>query len=199
MSNKVSIMDYKQSIVVLYDTHRIYHDKKPLNQSFDSIGNIKEKDQMIQEIWNRVSEFKPEIKNLFGKQHTLGFKYHINKLHLYYEEQVKLFELGHFNHIYRKLPGKGLLPEANFPEAKLTLKKIKKNKFIPFYNDLKLLQAIHDYDSDWCDWRMRDDEKLEKHLITSFNQSIHYELENRISELKFWKGLHGPEHDWKRK
>ena len=194
MSNKVSIMDYKQDIVVEYDAYRIYNDKTPLNQHLDTVGNIKEKDPMIQEMWNNVSWFKPEIKNLFGKQHTLGFKYRINKLHLYYEEQVKLFELGYFNHLYRKLPGESLALDAE-----LTLKKIKKNKFIPFYNDLKLLQAIHDYDSNWCDWRMMDDEKLEKHLITGFNQSIHYELENRISELKFWKGLHGLEHDWKRK
>jgi hypothetical protein len=172
MNKKVSIMDYKQ--IVVPETN--------FGADCYSVGNVKEKDDMIREMWNNVSWFKPEIKKLFGKQIKLGFKYHVNKLHVYYEEQVKLCELDYFNRLYKRFPQ----PPRS---AELKLKKINKNKFIPFYDDLKLLQALDDYDSDWCDWRMMDDEKLEKHLITGFNQSIHYELENRISELKVWKAL----------
>ena len=174
MNKQVSIMDYEQK---LYGHPNIKPD-------MSLVGNVTEKHDVIREIWNSVAWFKPESKNLFGKEHKLGLKYHINKLHLYFEEQVKLFELDYYNSMYKRFP-KNILPAS----LELKLKKVKKKKFITFYDDLKLLQAIDDHDSDWCNWRMMDDEKPEAHLITGFNQSIHYELENRISELKVWKTL----------
>jgi len=186
MNKKVSIMDYKQGVV---------HNQQNLNFTQDmSVGNIIDKDAMISEMWSRVSDFKPEIKNLFGREHRLGFKYHINKLHIYYEEQVKLFELGYYNTLYKRFP-KNILPA----EAKAKFKRVKRNKFIPFYDDLKLLEAIDLYDLDWCEWRMMDDEAPKEPLQTGLDTSIHYELEHRISELKFWDCLKGPEHDWRRK
>ena len=124
------------------------------------------RDDLINIIWDKVSWFEPQVKHLFGKELKLGLKYHINKLHKEYERNVFYFE------------------------DQLTYDKVSKNKrFIDFYDDLKLLETIYEYDQDWCSNRMMDEDPPAEPMQTGLNQSIYRELEHRISQLKFWRAF----------
>ena len=125
-----------------------------------SILNHLSKDP-IELIWRSMTHFKPVTKRLFGKEHRLGFKYHLNKLY----EQME----ARNNHFSRRKQY-----TVFYDDLKL----------------LKTIQG-YDADRVDSVQRHVDETMKHTMITSALHPEIHKELIDRISELSFWQHIKG--------
>lgn len=176
---KISIVNYKRPHV--FDTYKIEN----------YWMTAEDKSDLLQDLYAYVRNIEPETKKIFGKEITLSLKYFLNKRQQEMENTVmnlQLKELGiikdrnkHLNAMYYKQIKNGFLNRE--------YKHATSKKWITFYDDVKLLDEILDLDFMYCEYAK--DKDVPEYLETSLHPLIFKELKDRISKIKFWKGLGG--------
>lgn len=168
---KVSILDYKRP--------KIFNVWKSEEYWLD---HSDDKHDIIQSLWDTLTWAKPTTKKLFGKEFKLGLKYYLEKQQQEWERSVQHVQLERLKSLLFKSESLRYI-NSRMPRFNEEHKHAKQKKWIPFYNDIKLLEAVNDFDFD----RSFDPDTGE----TRFHPAIHAELKQRLSKLKFWKTLGG--------
>jgi len=176
---KVSILDYKRPHV--FNTYYI--------ENYWMVSE--DKSDLVQDLYGFVRDIEPETKKIFGKEITLSLKYFLNKRQQEMETTVMNIQLKaldliknknkHLNVMYHKTAKYNFL----YREYKHATSK----KWIPFYDDIKLLDEILYLDTDYCNWALM--KEVPERLETNLHPLIYKELKDRISKIKFWKALGG--------